>query len=170
MNMSQIVCPLCGATFELDGEPNCAACPLHNACAMICCPTCGYTMASPERSSLARGVMRLARALRQLLASNGAVPLNGRLTLADAPVCVELHIISCSRLAREHHDWLQAYGVQPGHCVRVLQHWPITIVQVAQDELALEAAIAQAVQVEAIGAPAAAAHKALRGNHPPLVP
>jgi Fe2+ transport system protein FeoA len=161
MNMEPIICPLCGTAFELNDESNCAACPLHNACVMICCPTCGYTMASPERSSLARGVMRLARTLRHLLPSNVAAPLNRRHTLADAPVGVDLQIISCSTLAREHHDWLQAYGVQPGHCVRVLQHRPVTIVQVAQVELALESAIAQAVQVEAIGVSASATHQAL---------
>jgi len=148
MNMDQNICPLCGNKLESSDESTCTSCPLHSACVMICCPTCGYTMVSPQHSHVARGVMRLARALRRLLPSAVAAPPDGRHTLADAPVDVDLRIISCGRLAQEHHDWLQAYGVQPGHCVRVLQHRPVTIVQVAQDELAMEPAIAQAVQVE----------------------
>jgi hypothetical protein len=150
MTMDQRICPLCGSVLEAGDESSCTTCPLHSACVMICCPTCGYTMVSPDHSYVARGALRFARALRRLLPSVGAAPLDGRHTLADAPVGIDLRIIACSRLAPEHHDWLQTYGVQPGHCVRVLQHLPITIIQVAQDELAMEPAIAQAVLVESI--------------------
>jgi Fe2+ transport system protein FeoA len=111
-------------------------------------------MVSPEHSHLARASIRLARALRRLVPRAAAQATEGPYTLADAPVATDLRIVACSTLEQEHRDWLQAYGVQPGHCVRVLQHRPVTIIQAGQDELALERPIAQAVQVEAIAGPA----------------
>ncbi len=66
-----------------------------------------------------------------------------------------------SAAGQDQLAWLHGYGVQPGQ--RVRQHQPVTIVQVEQAELALERAIAQAVQIELIASvaaetPAAPAH------------
>lgn len=107
-------------------------------------------MVSPERSRLARGAMRLAHTLRRFVPKAVAPALAERYTLANAPLATDLRIIACGALQQDQRDWLQAYGVQPGDCVRVLQRRPVTIVQAGQDELALEPTIAQAVQVEAI--------------------
>jgi len=68
-----------------------------------------------------------------------------------------------SAAGQDQLAWLHGYGVQPGQRVRVRQHQPVTIVQVEQAELALERAIAQAVQIELIASvaaetPAAPAH------------
>lgn len=46
---------------------------------------------------------------------------------------------------------LQAYGLAPGYQVRVLQHSPVTVIQVEHVELALEGDLARMVMVEAIG-------------------
>jgi Fe2+ transport system protein FeoA len=45
---------------------------------------------------------------------------------------------------------LQAYGLAPGHCVRILQHSPVTIVQIEHTELALEGGLARQVEVEGV--------------------
>jgi Fe2+ transport system protein FeoA len=48
----------------------------------------------------------------------------------------------------ERKAQLQAYGLLPGQTLRVLQHKPVTIIQVELTELALETELAQAVIVE----------------------
>lgn len=42
---------------------------------------------------------------------------------------------------------LQAYGLVPGCLVRVVQHSPVTVVQVEQTELALESDLARQIRV-----------------------
>ena len=73
----------------------------------------------------------------------------GDLTLADVPaggqVCVRGFRKGLSGERRAH---LQAYGLMPGHWVRILQHSPVTIVQVEHMELALENGLARQVTVE----------------------
>jgi Fe2+ transport system protein FeoA len=73
----------------------------------------------------------------------------GVLSLADVPagekVCVCGFI---SGLSAEQRSHLQAYGILPGHCVKILQHSPVTIVQIEHMELALENGLARYVQVE----------------------
>lgn len=123
---------------------------------MVCCPTCGYTVINPERTRLAGAVLRLTRALRQHIPAAKSLA-SGPHSLADAPVGIDLRIIACDGLAQEYSAWLQAYGVQPGHSIRVLQQQPVTVVRAGQDELALEPAIAQMIQVQVYGASAAAA-------------
>jgi Fe2+ transport system protein FeoA len=43
---------------------------------------------------------------------------------------------------------LQAYGLAPGHLLKVLQHAPVTVIQIGNTELALEAELASQVKVE----------------------
>ena len=70
-------------------------------------------------------------------------------TLADAPVGCRVCVRGFSSgLSSERRDCLQAYGLVPGYCVRILQHFPVTIVQVENMELALEDNLARYVQVE----------------------
>jgi Fe2+ transport system protein FeoA len=51
-------------------------------------------------------------------------------------------------LSPERRAHLQAYGLVPGHWVRILQHSPVTIVQIEHLELAMEHGLARQVQVE----------------------
>jgi Fe2+ transport system protein FeoA len=53
-----------------------------------------------------------------------------------------------ARVSPDHRAHLIAYGLQPGREVRVLQHSPVTVVQIEFTELALETALAKAIQVE----------------------
>jgi Fe2+ transport system protein FeoA len=50
-------------------------------------------------------------------------------------------------LSAERRSHLQAYGVVPGHWLRVLQHLPVTVVQIEYTELALENDMARLIQV-----------------------
>lgn len=50
-------------------------------------------------------------------------------------------------LPADLRERLQAYGLAPGQWVSVVQHSPVTIVQIEHTELALEAQIARGVQV-----------------------
>jgi len=80
---------------------------------------------------------------------HGAPRKEGRLTLADSPPgrCMRVRGFS-ARLPAERQAHLQAYGLIAGHCVKVLQHAPITVVQIEHTELALEDNLARLVEVE----------------------
>jgi Fe2+ transport system protein FeoA len=54
----------------------------------------------------------------------------------------------CPGLSPERLAQLQSYGLLPGYWVRVLQHSPVTLIQVEQTELALETELACEVQIE----------------------
>jgi Fe2+ transport system protein FeoA len=51
----------------------------------------------------------------------------------------------------ERRTILQAYGLVPNYKVRVLQHSPVTVIQVDNTELALEKELARGIQVKNIG-------------------
>jgi Fe2+ transport system protein FeoA len=52
----------------------------------------------------------------------------------------------------EYKAHLQAYGVIPGHALRLRQHKPVTVIQVEHTELAFEANLADAIFVVGIDA------------------
>jgi Fe2+ transport system protein FeoA len=52
-----------------------------------------------------------------------------------------------SHLRHGRRAHLQAYGIVPGYSVKVLQHSPVTVVQVEHFELALEADLARGIRV-----------------------
>ncbi len=52
-----------------------------------------------------------------------------------------------SGLSSERRAHLQSYGLVPGACVRVLQHSPVTVIQIEHLELALERDVAAKVRV-----------------------
>jgi Fe2+ transport system protein FeoA len=54
----------------------------------------------------------------------------------------------CPGLSAERQTYLQAYGVMPGYRLRVLQQRPVTVVQVENMELAMEANLARQVEVD----------------------
>ena len=71
------------------------------------------------------------------------------MTLTDALPGTALHITGFSDdLPSQQQEHLQAYGLVAGRKVRVLQHAPVTVVQVEHLELAMEAELANTVHVE----------------------
>lgn len=69
-------------------------------------------------------------------------------TLADTPagqrVCLRGF---SSSLPAERLSHLLAYGLAPGRWVQVIQHEPVTVVQVEHSELALENDLARQIEV-----------------------
>jgi len=51
-------------------------------------------------------------------------------------------------LSSDRFAQLQAYGLPPGRWVRVIQHSPVTIIQVENCELALEADLARQIEMD----------------------
>jgi Fe2+ transport system protein FeoA len=68
--------------------------------------------------------------------------------LADVPpgYCARVGGFESS-LSPEQLTHLKAYGLVPGHWVRVLQHSPVTVVQIEHTELALEGDLARQIRV-----------------------
>ena len=69
-------------------------------------------------------------------------------TLVDVPAGYKAKVIGFKHhLPADRLSHLQAYGLTPGHKVRVLQHSPVTVVQIEHTELALERDLAKAIQI-----------------------
>jgi hypothetical protein len=68
--------------------------------------------------------------------------------LASVPPGGSARVLAYTPLVpSERQAQLSAYGLAPGYRVRVVQHSPVTIVQVEHLELALETELARGVQV-----------------------
>jgi len=61
-----LVCGMCGQRFNPDEHSACGSCPLAPGCQLVCCPTCGFEMVNPQRSTLVRGAQKVTQALRSL--------------------------------------------------------------------------------------------------------
>ncbi len=69
-------------------------------------------------------------------------------TLADLPAGCRAKVLGFTQfLPPERLSHFQAFGLVPGHKVRVLQHSPVTIVQIEHTELALERDLAREIQI-----------------------
>jgi len=137
-----IMCALCGHRFDPEEYTACEACPLQSGCQLVCCPVCGFETINVHESKLARFLARLLPGPKELLQPSG-------MTLADAaPGCWVKIIRFSTSIPIEKQAHLQAYGLVDGRPVRVLQHSPVTVVQVEHTELALEKSLALEVQVE----------------------
>ncbi len=56
-------CPLCGNTFDAEGQGCRPSCPLARGCRVICCPSCGYSF--PQESGVAGGLRKLFDRLKE---------------------------------------------------------------------------------------------------------
>jgi Fe2+ transport system protein FeoA len=69
-------------------------------------------------------------------------------TLADInPGCTAKITGFCRDLSKERCSHFQAYGLVPGNIVKVLQHSPVTVIQIDHTELAMELELACEIQV-----------------------
>ena len=50
-------CPLCGMSFDAEGQGCRPSCPLARGCRVICCPSCGYSF--PQESGVAGSLRKL---------------------------------------------------------------------------------------------------------------
>jgi hypothetical protein len=54
MKNNEIVCTMCGTTFDPANHASCQSCPLNKNCTLVCCPVCGFETVDPSQSRLAR--------------------------------------------------------------------------------------------------------------------
>lgn len=140
--MTKMTCAMCGTEFDPVTNPACGACPLHGGCATVCCPSCGYSTINPDQSKLVHMFAVL------FPKKTTEVPPTNK-TLADVKPGEETKVIGFApTLSQARLAHLQAYGLVPGYPVRVVQHKPVTVVQVDYVELALEEELARGVWVE----------------------
>ena len=154
----KITCPMCGHEFEPYAGGVCAQCPLNKKCTVLaCCPYCGYEVVNPRGSRLARW---LNRRLPGLFAQAGSGTASGAEqsatpTLAVCPLGVKMRVQGYARdFPPQRRAHLEAYGVDEGAIVRVLQHTPVTVVEVDNLEVALERDLAAQVLVTPFSEPA----------------
>jgi Fe2+ transport system protein FeoA len=148
MIATYVDCPICGHSFDARTQAACRSCPLHNGCRLICCPACGHTTVDPTQSRLAQWLstlMNRPRTQQPLVADD--TQLQEQLILAHAPLERRLRIVGFEELSATFAEQLQSYGLTPGQHLRIMQHRPVTIVQVDRIELALESDIAHGVRV-----------------------
>jgi hypothetical protein len=121
---------------------------------MVCCPACGYNTIDAGGSKLARLAMamlpgRASRWERRQRRHHGKGKFEW--TLVDVPPGWQAKVSGFSEgIPAARRVQLQAYGLRPDYWVRVLQHSPVTVIQVEHIELALEADLADGVQVKAM--------------------
>jgi Fe2+ transport system protein FeoA len=73
----------------------------------------------------------------------GQTPIQGQLCLKDILPGHFARVAGFSyRLSPERRTQLRAYGLVPGHPIRVMQHHPVSVIQVAHTEIALEQELA----------------------------
>lgn len=149
-NMSNpiiLTCPLCGHDFEAGGQAACQACPMHKGCNLVCCPACGYQMVDERHSLMGRLAGSVFRARHPRLRRG-----QQSLTLMDVPPGWRAKVVGFRDgipPARRAH--LQAYGLIPDDWVWVVQHSPVTVIQIDHTELALEESLASEIEVIHIG-------------------
>jgi Fe2+ transport system protein FeoA len=145
---------MCGHTFDVSSHLACSSCPLNKGCDMVCCPNCGYNSIDTRHSVLARlaaGLFAFGQTgkkdRRHQQRGNGYTGI----TLADVPPGARAIVSGFSdEFPAERRAILQAYGLNPEYEVRVVQHSPVTVIQVENTELALEEELALGIQVKLI--------------------
>ncbi len=75
-------------------------------------------------------------------------PDPARTTLLEIRPGGQARVVEFRSLSAVQVENLQAYGLSPGHLLRVLQQAPVTVIQIGNTELALEADLASQVEVE----------------------
>jgi Fe2+ transport system protein FeoA len=90
----------------------------------------------------------LPRSHKHLSSLVSAAPYPSISTLADLRPGEETRLLSfSSEISPERLNQLQSYGLLPGCQVRVLQNWPVIVVQVEHTELAIENDLARQIYI-----------------------
>ncbi len=85
---------------------------------------------------------------KQQRCSRGFIIQEGCISLCQAAPGSEVVIRGYDGLAVSQRSYLQAYGMLPGRCVRILAQRPVTIIQIEETELAFEPQIAETILVD----------------------
>jgi Fe2+ transport system protein FeoA len=141
-----IHCPLCSFEFLPVGDACHTGCPLSGHCHMICCPNCGYQMVDATRSRLASWLRRLWPQAEQAR-TRPASASHAVLPLSQAPMRVDLVVLSMEGLAPHLQARFSVLGLLPGARVQLLQRRPAPIVRVGETELAIGLELLEQVRV-----------------------
>jgi Fe2+ transport system protein FeoA len=68
--------------------------------------------------------------------------------LSDLPLACQGRVVDVSALPAGQREQLHGYGILPGCILRVIQHAPVTVVQIEQTELAIETDVARAIRID----------------------
>ncbi len=144
-----IACPMCGHRFAPHQQGVCSQCPLNSNCRVLaCCPRCGYEVINPDGSLIARWLNRKFTGLFHRRGASQPAQIAPS-TLATCPQNAEMRVQGfADGFSRQRRAHLEAYGVDEGAVVRVLQHKPVTVLQVDNLEVALERELAGQILVE----------------------
>ncbi len=140
--MSTIDCDLCGTTFDPSLHSACASCPMGGHCTLSCCPSCGYTTIDLQRSAPARFIDRL-------LSSRASKNPPGTVLAVRPGDSVQVEAFG-ETMSEQHGALLRTYGIDIGRSIRVVQHRPMTVLEVDQTEVALESELAELILVRAV--------------------
>lgn len=144
---SEVMCSICGFVFDPGENPSCPSCPLNSGCTLVCCPSCGHDTVDPNQSAAVQLGARVGRLLR---GGSRRQPKHAvARTLADVQPGGEAIVRGLDGLDHDHREHLQAYGLVPGRRVHVIQHAPVTVVQVEHTEVAFEFHLAGGISVDA---------------------
>jgi hypothetical protein len=58
--------------------------------------------------------------------------------------------VDVSALPAGQREQLHGYSILPGRILRVIQHAPVTVVQIEQTELAIETDVARAIRIDEV--------------------
>lgn len=137
-----ITCSMCGYTFAPALHAACQSCPLQKGCSLACCPHCGFETVDIQQSKLALLVARLLPSSKTASKANGT-------HLAGVKPGQQAKVVGfSSAIPADRQAHLQSYGLTPGRLVRVVQHSPVTVIQVEHTELALDTEIAREIRVQ----------------------
>jgi Fe2+ transport system protein FeoA len=136
-------CPLCGYEFDETALSCHASCAFNKACAIICCPNCGYQVADEGKSRLAAA---LRRALRQRRIPNAAeLPVRPLSAMQPGQSGTVVAIDS------DHHarvERLHVLGLVENAQVTLEQTRPTIVLRVGFTELSVEREVADEIVVE----------------------
>jgi Fe2+ transport system protein FeoA len=142
---STITCSMCGYTYISSQHKACQGCPINQGCSMVCCPKCGFEMIDPQKSAGYKIVTRIRNRF------NHKRNLNHHrvLSLIQGIPGKKVRISGFNpQIDPERRARLQAYGVNVGQIVTIIQHAPVTIVLIEHLELAIESDLAHKIQIE----------------------
>lgn len=134
-------CPLCQTVFDpACAVSGCGGCPLTAGCAALSCPSCGYSF--PRPTGLSAWLQRvLKRKERKTTATAG------QLTLCDLPSGQRARVTGMASGHTERLSKLAAFGIVEGSELRVRQRRPTFVIDLGETTLALDAEIAETIQV-----------------------
>ena len=115
---------------------------MKKGCTLICCPQCGYEMVNIQQS-------KIVQMVRRFLPRKRETSMMHNHNLGEIKPGEQAKVLGFNNaIPMDKRSHRQSYGLIPGKMVRVIQHSPVTIIQVEHTELAIEREMAKEIQVD----------------------